>query len=443
MTYWERLRCSACCLKRIKAAYSTAAIVLLNTVVVILVFNLVLYGAVYVRDMLAQTGEPKRQPTWQPKRLPDNGKLFNSDGSPARTKKRDNYQLDWFDYNAYSDGTIAKEYVSDLLDDFYDHGRLGFVYQPWVGFSEAEFSGKLLHVDRDARGFPIRRTINPKADGLPVAPVYVLGGSTTFGYNVADEHTWPTYLSAILNDKAKGLHIEVTNYGHEYFNSSQEAVLLADLLKSGHRPSLVVFMDGVNEPTPTDVPFFTEQAAKGFRAAQFPPSFAERFQWVPAVRLANFFGRRWIGVTGQAKAAWPVGYHDEQHVQTSLNGFCQSRDIAKAIAVLYHVPVLFFLQPNSFYNYDLSLYRVATLSREFLDYRRFANAVYPRLKTDPGYVDLSGMFDEWGHRKAIVDDVHYTPAFNQFLAQRVAKGIDVASLKPRSIDEKAATGVPR
>jgi hypothetical protein len=70
-------------------------------------------------------------------------------------------------------------------------------------------------------------------------------------------------------------------------------------------------------------------------------------------------------------------------------------------------------------------------------------AVYSKLKADPGYIDLSALFDQWGRRKAVVDDVHYSPAFNQFLAERVAKWIDVGSLQLRSIDENAATGIPR
>jgi hypothetical protein len=93
-------------------------------------------------------------------------------------------------------------------------------------------------------GFPIRRTVNPKGDTTPVAQVFVLGGSTTLGVHVSDEQTWPSYLSAILNKKASGKQIQIVNYGHEFFNPSQEAVLLEDLLKSGHRPSLVIFMDG-------------------------------------------------------------------------------------------------------------------------------------------------------------------------------------------------------
>ena len=425
--------------QRLRSVYLATAVLVLNTIVFLLIVNAVLYGAFYVRDSMAHSGEPKK-PT-PPQRPPDNGKLFNSDGSPAQSGKRNNYQLDWIDYGAYEG--MSQTAASEVLDDFYEHGRLGFAFQPWVQFSEPEFSGKFLHIDDDAHGFPIRRTVNPKGERTPVAQVFVLGGSTTLGVHVSDEQTWPSYLSAILNKKASGKRIQIVNYGHEFFNPSQEAVLLADLLKSGHRPSLVIFMDGVNEPTPTDVPHWTNDLRQAFHATQFPPSFAERMSWIPMFRLVDFFQRRWRGAEPTVRTVPDPPTHTEKHIHTAINGFRQSRDISRAIAGLYDVPTLFFLQPNAFYNYDLKLYRLTTIPEWFLEYRRFMKPVYDQLKSDRAYIDLSGMLDEWGHRKAMIDDVHYSPAFNQFLAERVSQSIDVQALQPRSPSEDSATGASR
>jgi hypothetical protein len=78
-----------------------------------------------------------------------------------------------------------------------------------------------------------------------------------------------------------------------------------------------------------------------------------------------------------------------------------------------------------------------------MEQRQIAVPVYEALKNDPGYIDLSSLFEKWGRRKAIVDDVHYNPAFNEFLAQYVAERIDIASLNPRPMDYTVATGSPR
>jgi hypothetical protein len=413
---------------RLSKAYSTAGIALLNTVLFVCLLNVGLSGVFYVRD---RSAAPKHE------RPPDDGKLFNSDGSPADNGKRSNYHFTWFDKGAYED--ISEEYASDVLDDFYNLTRRGFIYQPWVEFAEPLFDGKRVHVDVDERGFPIRRTVNPpNQGGLPDVHVFAFGGSTTFGYNVSDEHTWPSYLSSILNQRAKSVHINVTNYGHAYFTPSQEAVLLADLLKSGHRPSIAVFMDGVNPPFPMDVPRFTKDLVGAFRRAQFPTPWMEQFSWVPVVRLSNFMKRR---LAGEVSIDPPVD--PEKRVQYAVNGFLQSREIARAIAEVYDIKTVFFLQPNSVYNYDRSLFRKKNFPQGFLNATQFSRRVYDQLKDDPGYLDLSGLFSDFGNRKAIVDDVHYSPAFNEFIARRVADSIDVNSMIPRQIDEASFTGISR
>jgi hypothetical protein len=407
-------------LRRAKDFYTATAIVVLTAIALLTILNVLLFGVFFIKDSAVAVGRSQR-----PK---DNGRFFNSDGSPADNGKRNDYELAWFDYAAYEN--IPEEYAADVLDDFYDLSRLGVIYQPWVEFSEPPFSGKRVHVDRDVRGFPVRRTMNRSIDSnRPVINIFVLGGSTTFGYHVSDEHTWPSYLSQILNDKY-ALNIQVTNYGRGNFNPSQEAVLLLDLLKSGHRPSLVIFMDGVNPPGVMDVPPLTPEVAEGFRRLQFPPSYSEQFAWIPMARLASFFGRQAFG--GVVTAATAPEENTKGHVETAVTSFRQSRDIAHAIATLYGVPTLFFLQPNTFYNYDTHLLRNEFLEG-FGERRVLTTGICEQLKADKEYIDLTGLFMQWGNRKAVVDDSHYSPGFNEFLADRVAGHIAGDRLKPRQM----------
>jgi hypothetical protein len=186
-----------------------------------------------------------------------------------------------------------------VLDDFTSLGKLGFVYQPWVQFSEPPYDGKLLHVDTDAHGLPLRRTVNSTGEKAAMLRILVLGGSTTFGYKVSDEHTWPSHLSAVLNERATQLglvlRIEVTNYGRAYYYSTQEVFLLAQLLKSGQRPNLVVFLDGTNDFwTCSDFPYFTGWLAEATHNLQFERALSpvDKFDWLPVVRLAKAVSRR-------------------------------------------------------------------------------------------------------------------------------------------------------
>src|SRR5262249_1309836 len=144
-------------------------------------------------------------------------------------------------------------------------------------------------------------------------------------------------------------------YGRGYFNPSQEAILLVDLLKSGHRPSLAIFMDGVNNPGAIDVPGFTQEVAASFRRSQFPPSYSEQFARIPIVRLASFLEHRLFGKAGTAD---PLPKLDTNtRIAGAVNGFRQSRNITRAVAALYGVPTVFFLQPHAAYNYDTHLFR--------------------------------------------------------------------------------------
>ena len=70
--------------------------------------------------------------------------------------------------------------------------------------------------------------------------IWFFGGSTTFGYGVADKETIPAQLEKILKTR-------VINFGRGYFYSAQENQLLREYLKAGYRPKMVIFLDGVNE----------------------------------------------------------------------------------------------------------------------------------------------------------------------------------------------------
>jgi hypothetical protein len=435
--------------------YANTAFIVLNTVIALIVLNIALWIAFFIKDSLIPP--PPKWSVIAAKAFTRGGELvlFDSAGAPLDNGKRSEYQLQWFDYTAYQSFTDAA-HAATVLDDFFDLSTLGFAYQPWVQFSEAPYKGKLVNVDVDAMGLPIRRTANPKtADrGANLIRVFVFGGSTTFGYNVADEHTWPTYLSTILNERASAQNypvtIEVTNYGRGFYETSQETVLLMDVLKGGVRPDLVLFMDGVNWGPKEDVPEFTDKFEKGFHRLQFGiNAFAaamDSWRWIPAIRLGYSLKER-LSRAGADKSANKSDQSggDERHVAHVINRFTQNRALAVRICEQYSTRALFFLQPDAVYNYPASLYRLS-LPDTFLVERPDREQFYAHMKQAEGYIDLTGLFESWGpQRKAIVDDVHYSPGFNRFLAQKVADHIDLRQLvaKAATSDQLRSTGRAR
>src|SRR5690606_7497622 len=75
--------------------------------------------------------------------------------------------------------------------------------------------------------------------------IYCIGGSTTFGFFIPDDQTYPSHLSKLLRDEGYD-NFEVKNLGVTSYNPFQETDLFEELLFIGNRPSLVIFLDGYN-----------------------------------------------------------------------------------------------------------------------------------------------------------------------------------------------------
>jgi hypothetical protein len=429
-----------------KKYYHATAHSLLNIIVFLVFINIVIGVAFFFKDRIAS--HKKNVVATSVEIDPESQGLFYIDGKPFDNGKRTSYQLQWFDYTAY-ERIVDASYAGSVLDDFFTLARLGFIYQAWVQFSEPPYHGKLVNIDIDSKGFPVRRTFNPQNSQSATMLIFTLGGSTTFGYNVSDEHTWPSYLSKILNDRGSTasvpLQVKVVNYGRGFYNPSQETVLLIDLLKSGLRPNLVIFMDGINWGLEQDVPHFTSKFDKTFSDLQSPT--LQYLSWIPMVRLSSALKNRFFSKFSEDK--FQVKSEDaetkKRYVHYILDRFMQNRMIALRVCELYAVKCLFFLQPDPIYNYPLNLYR-SSLGDEVLKDRPNRQQFYTQMRTTEGIIDLMNLFELWGdNRKAIVDDAHYSPGFNHFLAQHVAKYIDVESLMSESQETEASrsTGSPR
>jgi hypothetical protein len=100
------------------------------------------------------------------------------------------------------------------------------------------------------------RYVNIDSAGMRVTPqplvavlrrqLFLLGGSTTWGYAARDSATIGAFLATEL--QRRGLSdVEVVNLAQEEFNSTQEATTLLVELAHGRIPALAVFMDGFND----------------------------------------------------------------------------------------------------------------------------------------------------------------------------------------------------
>lgn len=131
--------------------------------------------------------------------------------------------------------------IAYLLDETWQRH---WQYEPWVGFREKTRAGTFVNISNEGFRYSYRK--NLKLD-TPGTNIYVFGGSTTFGYGVDDTATIPAYLQKHLATHYPEKQINVFNFGRGYYYSTQEVALLMQLLRHNHKPTIAIFIDGLNE----------------------------------------------------------------------------------------------------------------------------------------------------------------------------------------------------
>lgn len=114
-------------------------------------------------------------------------------------------------------------------------------YQPYVVWRSRPYEGTYLHVDE--RG----HRVTPTSSGDPEAlRIWMLGGSTVFGYGAPDEQTIASHLARRLMEELD-LPVRVENLGQGGYVSTQELIHLLRELQLREPPHAVIFYDGYND----------------------------------------------------------------------------------------------------------------------------------------------------------------------------------------------------
>ena len=263
-----------------------------------------------------------------------------------------------------------------------------FVYEPWVGFRNKDFSGRYVNTSGFERK-SIPAFIQKGADTLTI---WFLGGSTLFGFNVADAETIPSRFADLYwKDSTQKKTLRIKNYAIPYYYSYHEYRLLSLLLEREPQPDLVVFVDGLNDfwsygNTYDLKPYFSEKVAAFINQQQ---------ETAPSI-------------TNDTRLT-------DAQTDTLARHYIQTVALAKQLLTNKGIKSLFVLQPVPFYNYPNRNNDPVCSKNE---YPVFAK-VYPRLETyfrnDSSYLFLGNQLE---HETGLpfVDAIHYSPAFSNELA---------------------------
>ncbi|MEM7482253.1 MAG: SGNH/GDSL hydrolase family protein [Acidobacteriota bacterium] len=302
-----------------------------------------------------------------------------------------------------------------------------YTYEPYTQFKEGPFKGEFVNISE--RGF--RST----GVDLPWPPavgegVFVFGGSTTFGYGLSDDETIPAQLGAVLAERCGASVPPVYNLGRSNYFSSQENILFQRLVAEGIRPRAAVFVDGLNEfGHADDAPKFTGRLAYAMRetTGQQVRRLAVN---MPMARLA----KRWLQRPEQVQER-VVETGDAQAV---LDRWLRNRRQIQAVAAAEGVETLFVWQPVPGFGYDLEHHSFAGAGGPERATRALGYEAMDRLREAPDgplAEDFLWLGDLQRNRgeALYVDQVHYTAAFSQNIAERLAE-----SLVPRLCAEESS-----
>jgi len=115
-------------------------------------------------------------------------------------------------------------------------------YQPYTVWQTSAFTGQMINVDQN--GIRYTPATNCTSDAYKV---FTFGGSAMWGWGSPDWGTIPAYLQAKLQTIHGAQPVCVVNFSETAYVSTQGVIRLIQELKAENIPDIVIFYDGVND----------------------------------------------------------------------------------------------------------------------------------------------------------------------------------------------------
>ena len=258
-----------------------------------------------------------------------------------------------------------------------------------------------------------RKIINPKKCSKNF---YFYGSSLTFGYNVKDQNTIPSYFKNLLDLDFSKANYCVYNFGSASYFSTQENILFQTHILNNkiNEGDFVFFINGKSENgnKKSRVSSDLEGLFNGLNARmldEFKFSFLFFWDSLPTTKLYNIFKKIFKKNTVKINND-PINEIKKNEIKSV---FQKNVLIRKAICNNLKFNCFTFLQPfpnvHVFYNKDIS--NNPTISQ--LDLER-----YDLLKDTKYIFDISNSLTS-NVTPALVDPDHYSPASNKIIAKSI------------------------
>ncbi len=201
---------------------------------------------------------------------------------------------------------------------------------------------------------------------------WVFGGSTTFGHGVADNETIAAYLN-VLDSPAV-----YVNFGVQAYDQNLEIEKLILLLKKGYRPAHVIFIDGLND--------IVEMNQMNFKPEEMPCRLYDAYTYRSNIESVMEPDRQFMA------RQIPLfdllfSYIDKGRIkQLGAPDPLKEEDLDNA-SDLYHVdPVLHYkVVTEQGEDYDAAMRNIDVYKRKLMKYYRLNNAFLQNLSSAFGF----------------------------------------------------------
>jgi hypothetical protein len=371
---------------RISSFYKILALVVFNTIIILLVMNWLASGIIDYQNYLRKKA--------------DSGK------SRYSFKKYEEPLKEIFP-------DLEKRDIEELLDDT---RHLSQSFEPYTQFKEKPFTGQSVNVD--PRGFRPVKDQGPWPPDPKRTNIFVFGGSTTFGYGVPDGDTIPSHLQDLLSSKYPG-RIKVYNFGRGGYISVQERVLLEKLILQGIVPDIAVFIDGLNDLAhEDDRPAHTRELTKFMDEGEKSP-LRKCIMQMPILKLIT---------DSRKKPEDRETCDSKRSISDLLRRYKINMEMIQSTSSHFKIKPLFVWQPvpvykcgheyNLFSNFDYDGY-VPSLKAGYQEMAK----LYPLGEFGDNFLYLADV-QEGLNKSLYVDAIHYTPYLCRLIAQKIADKLE-------------------
>jgi hypothetical protein len=371
--------------ERVRGAYRGIAILVLNTLLMLL-----LAEAAAQVFFLVTSGQATR---------------FLSQFRPARTEPSTH---PWFEDLMQEQATVRAR------------------YWPFVGWRAQPRPGPLMTIGSDGN-----RVVPGASCETGAYRVLVLGGSTVFGFGVPDWGTLPAYLQQALASRLQR-PICVRNLGQLAWSSTQDAIALLRELQDGERPDLVIFYQGYNDVTTggNDGVGLGTSGGVDYDGARAQDEVTEH---TGRTALAEFLRGTGLGQVATGLRAWlePAQPDPPSPLtpESVLRAYSVSVDAARGLADAAGAKTWFFWQPTILTRsgpVTPSEMQVLSNVGTAPSLRELVKQTYAEVEREAGnlgVVFLGHLFDTPTKASVYMDECHLWPEGNAAVAERIVMSI--------------------